>query len=178
MTWKQPGCPLVYEWITKLWYICTMEYYSAMKRNAFESVLMRWMSLEPIIQSEVSWKVRGKYFINCFSDCAKAFACMNHKITVGKFFKDMGIPGHLTCLLRNLYAGQEATIWTRHGPMDWFKIGKGVHQGCILSPCLLILYLDWLLLSLVQLFVIPWTVACQASLSFTISQSLLKFIAI
>ena len=60
-TWKQPRCPLANEWIRKLWYIHTMEYYSAIKRNAFESVLMRWMKLEPIIQSEVSQKVKHQY---------------------------------------------------------------------------------------------------------------------
>ena len=62
-TWKQPRCPSTDEWIKKLWYIYTMEYYSAIKRNAFESVLMRWMNLEPIIQSEVSQKEKNKYFI-------------------------------------------------------------------------------------------------------------------
>ena len=61
--WKQPRCPLTDEWIKKLWYICTMEYYSAIKRNTFESVLMRWMNLEPIIQSEVSQKEKDKYCI-------------------------------------------------------------------------------------------------------------------
>ena len=60
-TWKQPRCPLTDEWIKKLWYIYTMEYYSAIKMNAFESVLMRWMNLEPIIQSEVSQKEKDKY---------------------------------------------------------------------------------------------------------------------
>ena len=62
-TWKQPRCPLIYEWIKKLWYIYTMEYYSAIKRDAFESVLMRWMNLEPITQSEVSQKEKDKYRI-------------------------------------------------------------------------------------------------------------------
>ena len=62
-TGKQPRCPLTDEWMKKLWYICTMEYYSAIKRNAFESVLMRWMNLEPIIQSEVSQKEKDKYSI-------------------------------------------------------------------------------------------------------------------
>ena len=61
--WKQPRCPLADEWIKKLWYIHTMEYYSAIKRNMFESVLMRWMNLGPIIQSEVSHKEKGKYHI-------------------------------------------------------------------------------------------------------------------
>ena len=62
-TWKQPKCPSTDEWIKKLWYIHTMEYYSAIKRNAFESVLTRWMSLEPIIQSEVNQKEKDKYHI-------------------------------------------------------------------------------------------------------------------
>ena len=62
----------------------------------------------------------------------------------GKFL-EMGIPDHLTCLLRNLYAGQEATVRTGHGTMDWFKIGKGVCQGCILSPCLLNLYSEYII---------------------------------
>jgi len=62
-TWKQSRCPLTDEWMQKLWYIYTMEYYSAIKRNAFESVLMRWMNLEPIIQSEVSQKEKDKYRI-------------------------------------------------------------------------------------------------------------------
>ena len=57
-----------------------------------------------------------------------------------KILKEMAIPDHLTCLVRNLYAGQEATIRTGHGATDWFQIGKGVHQGCILSPCLFNLY--------------------------------------
>ena len=62
-TWKQPRYPSTDEWIKKLWYICTMEYYSAIKRNSFESVLMRWMNLEPIIQSEESEKEKDKYHI-------------------------------------------------------------------------------------------------------------------
>ena len=57
----------------------------------------------------------------------------------------MGIPDHLTCLLRNLYAGQEATVGSRHGTADWFQIGKGVHQGCILSPCLFNLYAEYIM---------------------------------
>ena len=68
-------------------------------------------------------------------DYAKAFDCVDHN-KLWKILKEMGIPDHLTCLLRNVYAGQEATIRTRHGTKDRFKIGKGVHQGCILSSCL------------------------------------------
>ena len=62
-----------------------------------------------------------------------------------KILQEMGIPDHLTCLLKNLYAGQEATVRTRHGNMDWFKTGKGLHQGCILSPCLFKLYAEYIM---------------------------------
>ena len=62
-----------------------------------------------------------------------------------KILQEMGIPDHLTCLLRNLYAGQEATVRIRHGTTDWLQIGKGVHQGCILSPCLFNLYAEYIL---------------------------------
>ena len=62
-----------------------------------------------------------------------------------KILQDMGIPDHLTCLLENLFAGQEATVRTRHGTIDWFKIGKGIHQGCILSPCLFNLYAKYIM---------------------------------
>ena len=71
----------------------------------------------------------------CFIGYTKAFDCVHHN-KLWKTLKEMGIPGHLTCCLRNLYAGQEATVRTGHGTMEWFQIGKGVHQGCILSPCL------------------------------------------
>ena len=77
----------------------------------------------------------------CFIDYAKAFDCGDHN-KLWKILKDMGIPDHLTCLLRNLYAGQEATVRTRCGTMDWFKIGKGVCQGCILSLCLFNLHAE------------------------------------
>ena len=80
----------------------------------------------------------------CFIDYAKAIDCVNHN-KVGKILKEMGIPDHLTCLLRNLYAGQEATVRTEHGATDWFQIGKGVRQGCILSPCLFNLYAEYIM---------------------------------
>ena len=70
----------------------------------------------------------------CFIDYAKAFDCVDDN-KLWKILKEMGISGHLICLLRNLYAGQEATVRTRHGTMDWFQIDKGIFQGCILSPC-------------------------------------------
>ena len=79
----------------------------------------------------------------CFIDYAKAFDCVDHN-KLWKILKEMGIPDHLTCLLRNLYAGQEATIRTGHGTTDWFQIGKGVYQGCILSPCLFNFYAEYI----------------------------------
>ena len=72
----------------------------------------------------------------CFIDYAKAFDCVDHN-KLWKILKKMGIPDHLTFLLRNLYAGQEATVRTGHGTTDWFQIGKGIRQGCILLPCFL-----------------------------------------
>ena len=80
----------------------------------------------------------------CFIDYAKAFDCVDHN-KLRKILKEMGIPDHLTCLLRNLHAGQEATVGTGHGTMDWFQIGKGVRQGCILSPCLFNLYAEYIM---------------------------------
>ena len=75
----------------------------------------------------------------CLIDYTKSFDCVNHK-KLWKILKEMWIPYHLTCLLRNLYAGQEATVRNGHGTTDWFQIGKGVYQSCILSPCLFNLY--------------------------------------
>ena len=80
----------------------------------------------------------------CFIDYAKAFDCLDHN-KLWKILKEMEIPDHLTCLLRNLYAGQEATVRIGHGTIDWFQIGKGVHQGCILSPCLFNLYTEYIM---------------------------------
>ena len=80
----------------------------------------------------------------CFIDYAKAFDCVDHN-KLWKILQEMGIPGHLTCLLRKLYAGQKATVRTRHGTIDWFQIGNGVHQGCILSPCLFNLYAEYIM---------------------------------
>ena len=80
----------------------------------------------------------------CFTDYAKAIDYVNHN-KLWKILKEMGMPEHLTCLLRNLYAGQEATVRTGHGTMDWFQMGKGVHQGCILSPCLFNLHAKYIM---------------------------------
>ena len=79
-----------------------------------------------------------------FIDYAKAFDCVDHN-KLCKILQEMGIPDHLTCLLRNLCAGQEATVRTAHGTTDWFHTGKEVHQGCILSPCLFNLYAEYIM---------------------------------
>ena len=91
-------------------------------------------------------KARGfqKNIYFCFIDYAKAFDCVDHN-KLWKILKDMGLPDHLICLLRNLYAGQEATVRTEHGTTDWFQIGKGVCQGCLLSPCLFNLYAEYIM---------------------------------
>ena len=78
----------------------------------------------------------------CFIDYAKVFDCVDHQ-KLWKILKEMGIPYHLTCLLRNLHAGQKATVRNRHRTRDWFQRGKEVHQGCILSPCLFNLYSEY-----------------------------------
>ena len=80
----------------------------------------------------------------CLIDYAKAFDCVDHN-KLWKILKEMGIPDHMTCLLRNLYAGQEATVRTGHGTTDWLQIGKGVRQGCILSPYLFNLYTEYIM---------------------------------
>ena len=80
----------------------------------------------------------------CFIDYVKAFDCVDHN-KLWKILKEMGIRDHLTCLLKNLYAGQEATVRPGLGTTDWFQIGKGVHQGCILSPCLFNLYAEYIM---------------------------------
>ena len=85
-----------------------------------------------------------KTFYFCFIDYVKAFDCVDHH-KLWKILKEMGIPDHLICLLRNLYAGQEATVTTAHGTTDWFQIGKGVCYGCIFSPYLFKLYAEYIM---------------------------------
>ena len=89
-----------------------------------------------------SKRIPEKNIYFCFTDYTKAFVWIT---TNWKILKGMRIPGHLTCLLSHLYAGQEATVRTEHGTTDWLKIGKGVHQGCILSPCLFNLYAEYII---------------------------------
>ena len=90
----------------------------------------------------IAFSEKNMYF--CFIDYAKGFDCVDNN-KLWKIIQEMGIPDHLTCLLRNLYAGQEVTVRTGHGTTDWFQIGKGVHQGCILSPCLFNIYAEYIM---------------------------------
>ena len=85
---------------------------------------------------------KNSYF--CLIDYAKAFDCVDDN-KLWKILKEMGTPDHLTCLLRNLYTDQEATVRARHGTTDWFQIEKGVRQGCVLSPCLLNFYAEYIM---------------------------------
>ena len=98
----------------------------------------------PISTGSLKKREFQKNIYFCFVDYAKAFDCVDHN-KLRKILQEMGIPDHLTCLLRNLYAGQEATVRTGHGTTDWFQIGKGVCQGCILSPCLFNLYAEYIM---------------------------------
>ena len=91
-----------------------------------------------------SKRVPEKNIFFCFIDYAKAFDCVDHN-KLWKILKELGIPDHLTCLLRNLYAGQEATVRTGHGITDWVRIGKGVCQDWVLSPCLFNLYAEYIM---------------------------------
>ena len=103
---------------------------------------------EPEINCKIIWSLKTRKFQKniyfCFIDYAKAFDFWDHN-KLWKVRKEMGIPNHLTCLLRNLYTDQEATVRTGHGTTDWFQIGKGIHQDCILSPCLLNLYAEYIM---------------------------------
>ena len=98
------------------------------------------IKLPTSVGSSKKQEIKKKIYF-CFTDYAKAFDCVDHN-KLRKILKEMGIPDHLTCLLRNLNAGPEATVRTGHGTTDWFQIGKGVHQCCILSPCLFNLYAE------------------------------------
>ena len=97
-----------------------------------------------LLDHQKSKRVPEKNIYFCFLDYAKAFDCVDHN-KLWKILKEMGIPDHLTGLLRNLYAGQEATVRTGHGTTDWFQIGKGVRQGCTLPPCLFNLYAEYIM---------------------------------
>ena len=115
--------------------MCTMNF------EMFKLVLEKAEAPEIWIIEKAREFQKNIYF--CFLDYAKAFDCVDHK-KLWKILKEMGIPDHLTCLLRNLYAGQEAIVRTGHGTIDWFQIGKGVRQGSILSPCLFNFYAEYM----------------------------------
>ena len=106
------------------------------RENRDQTASIRW-----IIEKAREFQ-KNIYF--SFIDYTKAFDSVDHN-KLWKILQVMGIPDHLTCLWRNLYAGQEATVRTGHGTMDWFQIGKGVHQGCILSPCLFNFYAEYIM---------------------------------
>ena len=91
-----------------------------------------------------SKRIPGKKIYFCFTDYAKAFDCVDLG-KLWKILKEVGIPDHLTCLLQNMYSGQEATVRVGHGTTDWFKIGKGVRQAYILSPCSFNLYVEYIM---------------------------------
>ena len=97
-----------------------------------------------LLDHQKSKRVTENNIYFCFIDYAKAFDCVDHN-KLWKILKEMGIPDHLTCLLRNLYVGQETTVRTGHGTIGWFQIGKGVCQGCILSPCLFNFYAEYIM---------------------------------
>ena len=143
----------------KLPYNCTHLYASKVMLKILQARLQQYMNCElPDVQAgfrkgrgtrdqmaNICWIIefqKNIYF--CFIDYAKAFDCVDHN-KLWKILKEMEIPDHLTWLLRNLYAGQEATVRTGHGTTDWFQIGKGVRQGCILSPCLFNLYAKYIM---------------------------------
>ena len=124
--------------------IALISHASKVMLKILQARLQQYMNCElPDVQAGFIEKAREfqKNIYFCFTDYAKD--CVDHN-KLWKILQEMGLPDHLTCLLRNLYAGQEATVRTGHGTTDWFQIGKGVFQGCILPPCLLHLYAETL----------------------------------
>ena len=112
--------------------------------SKFSGILSAALLQHHLLGFEIAQLEFQKNIYFCFIDYAKAFDCVDHN-KLWNILKEMGIPDHLTCLLRNLYAGQEATVRTGHGTTDWFQIEKGVHQGCILLPCLFNLYAEYIM---------------------------------
>ena len=113
----------------------------------FKLVLEKAEEPEIKLPTSVGWSKKREFQKNiyfCFIDYAKAFDCVDHN-KLWKILKKMRILDHLTCLLRNLYAGQKATVRTGHGTTDWFQIWNGVCQGCIWSPCLFYLYAEYII---------------------------------
>ena len=127
--WKILNPHLIWPITWHNWWLCPPWHLSSLGSH--------YLKLEKVREFQ-----KNIYF--CFIDYAKAFDCVDHK-KLWKILREIGIPDHLICLLRNLYAGQKATVRPRHGTTDWFQIGKGVCQGCILSPCLFNLYAEYIM---------------------------------
>ena len=130
-------------------FLCIVGYRQGVEAQKFWEKRDNKCQKVPHRRSEIAWESLERLTIKkkgwqCFIDYAKAFDCVDYN-KLWKILKQVGIPDYLTCLLRNLYAGQEATVRTGHGTMDWFQIGKGVCQGCILSPCLFNLYAEYVM---------------------------------
>ena len=140
---------------------CTVSHASKVMLKILQARLQQYMNRElPDVQAgcrkgrgtrdqiaSIHWIIKKMKELQkniCFINYAKAFDCVDHK-KLWKILKEMGIPDHLTYLLRNLYAGQEATVRTGHGKTDWFQIGKRVHQGYVLSSCLFKFYADYIM---------------------------------
>ena len=139
-------------WITKIGKSFKLSFNSTWTEN-FQMYKLVWGTRDQI--ANIHWiteKAREfqKNIYFCFIDYAKALDCVDHN-KLWKILKEIGIPDHLTRLLRNLYAGQEATVRTGHGTTDWFQIGKKVRQGCILSPCLFNLYAEYIMSTFMML---------------------------
>ena len=115
-----------------------------MNFQMFKLVLEKAEELEIKLPTSAGLLKKQESSSFCFVDYAKAFDCVDHH-KLWKILKEMGIPDHLLCLLRNLYASQEAIVRIGHGTTDWFQIGKGLCQGCILSPCLFNFYAEYIM---------------------------------
>ena len=118
-----------------------LQLYKLGLENAEEPAIKLSTFVGSYIKQENSRKKKNYFW---FIDYAKAFDCVDHN-KLWNILQEMGIPDHLTCLLRNLYADQEATVRTGHETTDWFQIRKGIHQGCIMSPCLFNLYTEYIM---------------------------------
>ena len=112
--------------------------------NNWSALWVMILTLPPRINLKIKKREFQENIYFCFIDYSKAFDCVDHN-KLWKILKEMGIPDHLTCLLRNLYTGQEATVRTEHETTDWFQIRRGVRQGCILSPCLFNFYAEYVM---------------------------------
>ena len=147
----------------KLPHNCTISHASKVMHKILQAKLQQYMNCElPDVQAgfrkgrrtreqiaNICWIIKKarefqKKIYFCFIDYARAFDCVDHN-KLWNILKELGITDHLTCLLRNLYAGQKATVRTGHGTTGWFPIGKGVHRGYILSPCLFNLYAEYIM---------------------------------